>query len=135
MTLSCSECGQDSGTSLVCPACLPLLSAHRREKLLRTWHRLIVERDGNTCAYCGLSAEWDSGELCGNHKHTQGSRPDLVFDLENGECVCRPCNQKFSYTAPKEVKLRKKVRKPRFCSVLGCKLSAIDKGRCWKHAA
>ncbi len=58
------------------------------------WHKIVIARANNACEYCGHSAEADSGELCCDYIETQGSRPDLVFDIENGKCTCLPCHNK-----------------------------------------
>ncbi|MFA7310206.1 MAG: hypothetical protein WC050_04870 [Candidatus Paceibacterota bacterium] len=138
MQFSCAECGEDAGTSLVCRNCIPLLSDYKRDKYMRVWHKIIVERDGNECVYCGHSATWDSGELCGNHNPTKGSAPDKIFDVTLHECTCMTCNGKHSYTASREAKQPvPKVKKLPTCDFPGCPISAILTGkkpkRCWKH--
>lgn len=104
VSLICAICSADSGTSLVCPVCLPLLTPYQRDKMMKTWHRVIIERDGNKCVYCDHSATTDSGELCGNHNPTKAAAPDKIFDVTLHECICKPCNSKFSYTAPMQKK-------------------------------
>jgi hypothetical protein len=137
--LSCSECGADSGPSLVCNNCLPHLSQYRREKIKRSWHRIIVQRANCACEECGHSAPFDSGELCGDHIQTQGSRPDLVFDVTNGRCVCLGChNKRHSKGLPKKAAARPVVKKLPICAVQGCPILAIGDGwtkpkNCWKH--
>lgn len=133
MTFNCSECGQDSGSSLVCRTCIPHLSRNRFEKIMRTWHKLVVVRDGCMCVHCGYSAEWESGKLCGNHKQTRNVAPHLVFDIDNGECCCMPCNNKFSYSASKEAKqevVRKQKVKQNLCPKH--KMLVIRDGKCLK---
>ena len=94
--MACKKCGIVTESQVVCDVCRPHLSHHEREKFMRVWHALIVERDGNACVHCGHCASWESGELCGNHKITQGARADLKDDLNNGECVCMVCNGKHA---------------------------------------
>ena len=109
---------------------------------MRVWHKLVIERDRNECVYCGFSATTESGELCGNHKETQGSAPTRVLDVENGECVCKNCNTKHSYSAPTERKKeieasRKAIKKAPTCKHSGCPIFAMGSGKkpdkCWKH--
>lgn len=92
MSFTCANCSADSGTSLVCRECIPILTTYQREKFMRTWHKIVVERDGCQCTYCGHSAPFDSGELCGDHIETRGSRPDLAFDVSNGRATCMTCH-------------------------------------------
>lgn len=112
--MNCYCCGTETGSKVVCDACRPKLSTGKHVKMRRIWHQLVCERDHNTCVYCEYSPPngFHSGEICGNHKETQGSRPDLVFDVTNGECTCKPCNQQFSFSAPTERKKAMLNRKP-----------------------
>jgi hypothetical protein len=137
---SCNECGKDSGSSLVCRDCIPLLSAYQRGKYMKAWHRIVIEAAGNACVDCGRSATVESGELCGDHIQTKGSRPDLVFDVTNGRCVCLDChNQRHSQGLPKPKGGKEtkpvKFKKPPVCEVKGCPLFAGGKkpNRCFRH--
>ena len=141
MNFVCPECGKDSGTSLVCAECIPKLSGYKRDKLMKVMHKIIIERDGNECVFCGHSATTESGELCCNHNPTQASRPDLIFDVTLHECTCMACNGKHSYTASKEAKkavAKPKFKKPSVCAMMGCPIFAAGEGfkkpkTCWKH--
>jgi hypothetical protein len=94
MNLSCAICTQDAGTSLVCPPCFKFIKPGTYDRLMKVWHKIIIDGANNTCEYCGTSHEADSGELAGDHIQTKGSRPDLVFDVTNGKCTCLPCHNK-----------------------------------------
>lgn len=120
MNFSCAQCGKDSGNSLVCRDCIPLLSESQRRKFMAAWHRIVVERAGNACEDCGYSAEFESGELCGDHIETKGSRPDLAFDVMNGKSTCLPChNKRHSVGLSRQRKgkpvERVKFKKPPLC--------------------
>lgn len=124
MTFACAECGQDSGCSLVCKTCIPELSEYKRQKYLRAWHRIIVQAAGNACQDCGHSAEFDSGELTGDHIETRGARPDLVLDVTNGVCRCLGCHNKRhtgehailpAMKNPKRPEPKRKVEKAPLC--------------------
>jgi hypothetical protein len=115
---------------------LKTLNPNKRLTTMRAWHRIVVEMANNACVDCGHSAEFDSGELCGDHIATQGSQPDLVFDVTNGRCVCLRChNERHSMGLPKKcpAKERVKFKKPAICSVKGCLVFALGSGACWKH--
>ncbi len=99
MNFSCAVCGEDSGTSLVCPTCIPTLSDYKKDQILRVWHRMIVERDQGICAYCEVPGTWESGERAGNHNPTQAAAPLLVFDVTLHECTCKGCNGRYSYSS------------------------------------
>jgi len=90
--MMCGECGQESGTSLVCRSCLRLLSDGKRKRYMRRWHEIVVESAGCRCVGCGKYSPFENGELCGDHIKTKGSRPDLVLDVTNGRCVCYACH-------------------------------------------
>jgi hypothetical protein len=135
MEFSCAVCGKDSGTSLVCHACLKTLNPNKRLTIMRAWHRIVVERAGNACETCGHSAEFDSGELCGDHIQTQGSRPDLVFDVTNGRSTCLAChNKRHSHGLPKKGKPVEKVKfKKAVCNFPRCIFLPLQNGRCIRH--
>lgn len=141
MQLTCVICEGDAGTSLVCGACRPYLKPGQKDRLRAAWHKAIVTAANCACVECGHSAPWESGELCGDHILTQGSRPDLVFDLTNGRCVCLPChNRRHANGLPKKsadgTKPKKVLRLP-ICKAPGCPVYATGTGgrpeRCWKH--
>ena len=140
LDFSCAVCGVASGSSLVCPACRPHLSDHQKQKLLRTWHRFIVERAGNQCEDCGHSATFDSGELCGDHVETQGARPDLKYDVSNGVCRCQHCHTKrhTGEISPQPSMKRKTDDQPKkvkkaMCKVTRCLLLPLSNGYCIRH--
>jgi hypothetical protein len=138
MTLTCAICSQDSGTSLVCPACRPHLNENQKLKLLRTWHRIVVERANCACEDCGHSAPFDSGELCGDHVETQGARPDLKYDVTNGVCRCLPCHNKrhTGELPPKPLMTKedpKKSPKKLTCKAPRCHMLPARNGYCLLH--
>lgn len=138
LALSCLVCQQDSGTRVVCSACQPYLNPNQRERAMQLVHRLTYDRDGGQCVHCGHSAAWEAGELCANHKDTQGSRPDLKYDLENTELTCMNCNRKHadrqlpSQTMKNDDKKPKQPKK-KFCSEPHCTLLPLGNGKCIRH--
>jgi hypothetical protein len=142
VSFTCGECGADSGSSLVCRGCIPKLSVFKRTKYKRAWHLAIVTAANCSCVDCGHSAPFDSGELCGDHIATVGSRPDLQFDVTNGRCVClADHNKRHSQGLPKPqdkgVK-RPKFKRPAVCSHPRCPIYAAGAGfgkpgKCWRH--
>jgi hypothetical protein len=139
VSFDCAECGRASGSSLLCRDCIPLLSIAKKRKYRAAWHRAIVTAANCTCCECGHSAPWESGELAGDHVRTQGSRPDLAFDLKNGRCVCLTChNRRHAVGLPHPEKPKRlTVQKLPICKVAGCPIFASGTGRrrerCWKH--
>lgn len=75
---------------------MPKESKHEKLKKLREWHKKVCERDGYVCQLCGKDFSYscyfnekDRNQFVfGHHKLTQGSRPDLKYDVGNGVCVC-----------------------------------------------
>ena len=67
---------------------------------LKKWHQEVCERDNYTCYKChkyfGYDCYFDENGrnlyVCGDHIKTQGSRPDLRHDIDNGRCVCKSCH-------------------------------------------
>ncbi len=142
MQLTCPVCEKDSGTSLVHPRCVKFLNDNQKLTLKKLWHRLVIERAGCACEECGFSAAIDEGKLTGDHIKTQGSRPDLRYDITNGRCLCLPCHNKRHTGEIKPTKTEgdrtkvAKVKKLAICEVKGCPIFAgggKKPGRCWKH--
>jgi hypothetical protein len=144
MQFTCPVCEKDSGTSLVHPRCVKFLNDNQKIVLKKLWHKIVIESAGCSCEECGLSAAVDEGKLTGDHIKTQGSRPDLRYDVTNGRCVCLACHNKRhtgEIKRPKgaegdHTKVRK-VKKSAICDVKGCPIFASCSGRkpqrCWKH--
>lgn len=138
LALSCMVCKQDSGSRVVCSGCQPLLNDNQKLRAMQLVHKLTYDRDGGQCVHCGHSAEWEAGELCANHKETQGSRPDLKYDLDNTELTCSPCNLKHADRKLPSQQIIKnddkpKASKKRYCSEPHCPLLPVGNGKCWKH--
>lgn len=68
----------------------------------REWHREVCERDGYICQECKRSFNYpkyfdENGTnqyVCGHHKKTKGSHPELKLETDNGECICLKCHNK-----------------------------------------
>lgn len=138
MTFTCAICGIDSGTSLVCQVCRPLLSDHQKAKLMRVWHRTVVELAHCACEDCGHSAPFDSGELGGDHIETRGARPDLTYDITNGRCRCVPChNKRHTGELPPSPSMKSKADekppKKATCKYYQCPLMPLSSGYCVRH--
>lgn len=138
--LACAICGKDSGNSLVCPECMPLMNDNQKRTVMRLWHKTIVLNANSQCEYCGHSAEFESGELCGDHIETQGARPDLRYDITNGKCTCMDCHNKrhagnispHSTMKENKEKQARKHKKPT-CKVDRCRMFPSPNGLCARH--
>ncbi len=67
--------------------------AHPEEALASARDRTC----GCACEECGFSAAIDEGKLTGDHIKTQGSRPDLRYDITNGRCTLPAVPQQASH--------------------------------------
>lgn len=144
---NCLICKKQSENLIVCEDCRPFLSENQLHKATVAWHEAVLARDNLTCTYCGISAESDSGELCGDHIETKAARPDLRFDVSNGRCTCLECHNKrgtgefsphktMQQNQQKQEK-KKKTKKAPVCEVGGCPIFALGSGKkprkCFKH--
>jgi 5-methylcytosine-specific restriction protein A len=60
------------------------------------WSRLRMqcfERDLFTCQMCG-AIEADTSKLIGDHVRRHNGDPDLFWDLNNLQCLCKPCHDR-----------------------------------------
>ena len=54
--------------------------------------KVIINRDGNKCKYCGKIAE--GSDLNIDHIKPKSLFPELIFDPDNLQVLCRKCNFK-----------------------------------------
>ena len=54
---------------------------------LMDWSAAVRSRDGFRCVQCGSTRL-----VCAHHIKPRFKRPDLIFDLNNGEALCRRCH-------------------------------------------
>ena len=59
-----------------------------RSLLVRTWREGVFQRDNYTCQECKKRG----GELNAHHKKSWARYPELRFDIDNGETLCKPCH-------------------------------------------
>lgn len=65
----------------------------KNQKKLKEWHKEVCERADWHCETCG---RWgDKQTLCGHHIKSQGSHPELRYDIDNGKCTCAFCHLKI----------------------------------------
>lgn len=142
----CRQCKKDSGTKIICDACLPELTKSQIQNFDRQYQLRIIELFSNACVDCGHSAETESGELCADHLQTKGSDPLSRYDLASGVCRCADCHRKRhngerkvvpeKEKLPKQTQLKQeRFKKPAVCKAAGCPAwSGYSDGMCWKHS-
>ena len=67
----------------------------------KQWHDLVCRKANYTCQVCqthyGHTYCFDENGrnqyVCGHHKLTKGSHPELRLDVENGLCICDKCHK------------------------------------------
>lgn len=64
---------------------------HRGAKV-RTWRRLVFERDAYTCQECGLSPK-SNNQLNAHHIESWAAHPEKRFLISNGITLCKPCHK------------------------------------------
>lgn len=57
----------------------------------KEWRRKVFERDNYTCIFCG----YDKGHIIeADHIFEYSKYPKLIYDVENGRTLCKPCHIK-----------------------------------------
>lgn len=59
----------------------------------KAWRKAVLERDGYTCRECGRVCG-SSGEAHADHVIPIAERPDLRYEVANGQCLCHPCHSR-----------------------------------------
>ena len=93
--MKCIECKGEAGLSLVCESCRRTMTNYKFKKATIAWHNEITEaaREGDMyrCFHCTMLFE--RNRVCGDHfPYSKARRPDLRFDLRNGQTSCMACN-------------------------------------------
>lgn len=57
-------------------------------KNINDWRCRVRERDNDTCQRCGVYKE----RVIAHHKVGVRDNPDLQYDVDNGQCLCRACH-------------------------------------------
>lgn len=74
----------------------------------KNWRRSVFERDDYTCQECGIRS--GNGKAVWIHPHHLKSRtefPELQFNVDNGQTLCRDCHRKTHNYGIKAVRRRK----------------------------
>ena len=57
------------------------------------WRKAVLLRDGYTCRGCGRVCG-RKGEAHADHIVPVKVRPDLRYEVDNGQCLCAPCHSR-----------------------------------------
>ena len=57
----------------------------------RAWRKAVLVRDAYTCRHCGRVCG-KKGEAHADHILPVAVRPDLRYEVDNGQCLCASCH-------------------------------------------
>lgn len=60
-----------------------------KSKKAKHWSKAVLSRDDYTCKMCHRRGS----DMEAHHIKTRSARPDLVYDLSNGVCLCIACHR------------------------------------------
>jgi 5-methylcytosine-specific restriction endonuclease McrA len=69
-------------------------NAHQRgycNKQHKSWRMAVLTRDAWTCQDCGVICG-GRGQAQADHRIPVSVRPDLRYDVTNGQCLCVACH-------------------------------------------
>lgn len=52
------------------------------------WKTQVLQRDNYTCQRCGSRVNLEA-----HHKKSRIYFPELLLEVDNGECLCEPCHK------------------------------------------
>jgi hypothetical protein len=65
----------------------------RTTREYRRWRKTVLSRDNFTCQICGISRASNVDVILhADHIKPLMTHPELIHDLSNGRCLCRPCH-------------------------------------------
>ena len=59
----------------------------------RAWRKAVLVRDAYTCRHCGRVCGV-KGEAHADHVIPVAVRPDLRYEVDNGQCLCASCHSR-----------------------------------------
>ena len=62
----------------------------RKSEPYKKWRTAVFERDNFTCQHCGIVG----GSLHADHIKPFAHFPELRFEIDNGQTLCKPCHMK-----------------------------------------
>lgn len=65
---------------------------NHRDVRVRTWRRLVFERDSYSCQECGLTPK-KKNQLNAHHIKPWATYPEHRFLIANGITLCKPCHK------------------------------------------
>ncbi len=73
----------------------------RQQMKNKNWRKKIFERDDYTCQTCGLESEPSSNKLDSHHIKNFKDYPELRYDMNNGQTLCKACHARLHYNLNK----------------------------------
>lgn len=89
----CLGCNQESGFLVLCHTCRKTTKQSEAlwKNATKKWHRIVCrDSDYIRCTYC--KKLFPKNQICGDHYIPKSVRPDLRFDVRNGNPCCMRCN-------------------------------------------
>lgn len=56
----------------------------------KQWRKAVFERDNYTCQHCDIRGAYIEAD----HIKPKSLFPNLIFDIDNGRTLCKPCHKK-----------------------------------------
>ena len=63
----------------------------------RAWRKAVLVRDAYTCRHCARVCG-KKGEAHADHIVPVAVRPDLRYEVDNGQCLCASCHSRKTKT-------------------------------------
>jgi len=102
----CRECWRKTNRGENHPSWKPDLDPEKRKLHInrstdqyKAWELLVKTRDNYTCKKCGKHDE----HIAAHHIFDKVSYPDLIYNLDNGICLCSSCHRKFHSVYTREI--------------------------------
>ena len=70
---------------------MPMMKKQPRDKQLVVWAKQVYKKFDYVCQVCFIT----DAQFHAHHLYSKGTHPELIYELDNGTCLCAACHINF----------------------------------------